>query len=84
MIISDRGDMLRQGLVSWDDAVVCLVACYFLLNLAYPRTFALVSTLLEEYVLEQPVQNKCKCFSTDGQLFKYDFIVCNSLFNNYP
>jgi hypothetical protein len=63
MVISDRGDILCQGLVAWDEAVMCLMACYFLLNLTYPRTFALLLTLLQEYVLEQSVPNKCKSVS---------------------
>ncbi len=60
--IVDRGAVLCEGVMNWEDAILCLPACYYLLDISFPRAYGLLTGLFQVCVIRKArsvLRNRC-------------------------
>jgi hypothetical protein len=61
--IVDRGVILCEGVMNWEDAILCLLACYYLLDISFPRAYGLLMGLFQVCVIREACSVSSKSLS---------------------
>jgi hypothetical protein len=62
MAIGCQEAILTEGVVTWQDAIIILVATYYILDLQYPKLYAPLLGLLQLKILGEPYASTNKLF----------------------